>query len=176
MLDLSINQERNPSVIAAYCNSNGEVSELVSDLKVQAKFTDRQINIIHPNDTQMGRKLEPDGQGIKKTLWKSHLKFGLGGIFVGGIISCALILFGPTFMLQNAGYITLFIPVLTLFISLLVAGLFTLRPDHDPVINATRKAIEHGMWAVVVRTKSSAQTELAEKCMKARGDKTVQSL
>jgi hypothetical protein len=38
------------------------------------------------------------------------------------------------------------------FVGLLFAGLLSLRPDHDPLINDTVTASRHNLWTLIVQT------------------------
>lgn len=125
---------------AAYC--------LIND----GDFERDHINIVAPNDSRFAEKVEPDKAGIARTLFRTHLIFGFFGLLFGLILSALLALFGPPLTQSSPMFTTIALGLIGLFLGLIFAGLVSIRPDHDPLIENTRHAIQSGNWAVVVHT------------------------
>ena len=71
---------------------------------------------------------------------------------------------------------TLFLATLGLFAGLMLAGLFTLRPDRGQVTLSIRRRSRAGQWAVVAHPRSSAQSDWAVERLRKAGGKVIRSL
>lgn len=125
---------------AAYC--------LIND----GDFERDNINIVAPNDSLFAEKMEPGKDTIARTLVRTHLIFGLLGLLFGLILSALLALFGPPLTQSSPMFTTIALALIGLFLGLIFAGVVSVRPDHDPLIETTQHAIRSGCWAVVVHT------------------------
>ncbi|GGE69125.1 hypothetical protein GCM10011533_21900 [Streptosporangium jomthongense] len=124
-----------------------------------------QIRIIQPNDPSMAQKVEPETQGIARSMVKAHVWFGLIGLVVGLAVAGLLVTVGPA--LTRSSPVMTFIAMGFLFpvLALLIAGAVSLRPDHDLIIEKARTAKENGRWTVVAHCDSLEQQKLAKTAM-----------
>ncbi|GAC32867.1 hypothetical protein GPLA_1960 [Paraglaciecola polaris LMG 21857] len=58
---------------------------------------------------------------------------------------------------------------------LLIAGLVSLRPDQDAVVNQTRDDSQEGNWVVVVNSPSHEKTQLAYDVLSETSDSVTSS-
>lgn len=149
--------------VSAEFNSQESADSAVQLLVEKAQIPRQQIDIVNPNDPLIARKLEPEVSGISRTLAKSHLVFGGAGFALGIVLSIILTTMGPT--LTQASPLFTFIAVIFLStaLALLLAGLISLRPDHDPLIAKTRTAAQTGHWTVIVHCASQEQQDVANE-------------
>ena len=124
-----------------------------------------QIRVIRPNDPHMGRKVEPEVQGIARSLVKAHVMFGLIGLVVGLVIAGVLVTVGPMMTRSSPGMTFIAFGLVCPVLGLLLAGAVSLRPDHDPLIAKARTAKDSGRWTVVAHCASVEQQELAQATM-----------
>lgn len=149
--------------VSAEFDSQEAADRAVQLLVEKAHIPRQQIDIVNPNDPLIARKLEPEVTGISRTLAKSHLVFGGAGFVLGIVLSIILTTMGPA--LTQASPLFTFIAVIFLStaLALLLAGLVSLRPDHDPLIAKTRTASRTGHWTVVVHCASQEQQDKANE-------------
>ncbi|MDP2636343.1 MULTISPECIES: ABC transporter permease [unclassified Pseudoalteromonas] len=158
--------EDHATKVAAVFESEEQANRGFETLSQDAQFEQSNINVIAPHDNNFGEKVEPEDKNIGKTLLKTHIVFGVIGLVVGLVISTAFLFIGVGFI-QNFVFETYAgISTVTIFIALLVAGLMSIRPDHDPLINNVRKATSTGKWVLIVHTDSGEKTEKAETLLK----------
>lgn len=124
-----------------------------------------QIQIIRPNDPQMARKIEPEVKGIARSMVKAHVIFGLVGLAVGLAIAAVLVTVGPAITRSSPAMTIIALGFLGTALALLIAGAVALRPDHDYLIEKTRKATKTGHWTVVAHCDSLEQQKLAKNRM-----------
>lgn len=149
---LEIIGESRPGMVSGVFKTESDARNAVASLINEGDFERDHINVVTPNDKHFEEKLEPDQAGIARTLLVSHLVFGLIGLLVGLILSALLTLFGPPLAQSSPMFTTIALALICFFIGLIFAGLVSIRPDHDPIIESTRHAIRSGCWAVVVHT------------------------
>lgn len=175
-MDLSVVQEKRPSRVVAFFNSKREVNNAAHILLEDHLFEPGCVNVVPPNDTNFGNKLEPETQGIKKTLWKSHLIIGILGLAIGLVLSAVLSVAGPV-ATQSSPMMTFFsVTMVCLFLSLIIAGIIALRPDHDPVINNVREATNSGLWTLIVHTRNWRNNQKAIAILRRFSNSILQSL
>lgn len=124
-----------------------------------------QIRVIQPHDPHMGSKVEPDDQGIARSLVKAHVRFGLIGLVVGLVIAAVLVAIGPALARSSPVMTFVALGFLGAVVALLVAGAVSLRPDHERLIEKARKASDTGRWTVVAHCASVEQREQAKATM-----------
>ncbi|QBM16906.1 hypothetical protein MARI_10050 [Marinobacter sp. JH2] len=124
-----------------------------------------QIKVVRPDDPDMARKVEPEVQGVARSLINTHITFGSVGLVIGLILATVLVLVGPTLTQSSPLMTYIAFGFLCPVLALLVAGVISIRPDHDPFIEKTRKAQNVGRWTVVVHCESSDQQKVAKEAM-----------
>lgn len=124
-----------------------------------------QTEVVRPHDPDMAIKVEPEVQGVARSLAKTHVVLGLAGLVVGLALAAILVTVGPT--LTQSSPVMTFIAVgfICPVLALLLAGAISIRPDHDPVIEKTRVANKAGRWTVVAHCASFEQQKEAKNAM-----------
>lgn len=148
--------------VTAEFDSQDAADNAVKTLIDKAGLPPSQITVIQPHDPNMARKIEPEAKEIGRTLAKAHVTLGLGGLILGLVLAAVLVTVGPT-ATQSSPVMT-FIALGFLFsiLGLLLGGIISLRPDHDPMIEHTRTATDAGLWTVVAHCTSSEQQDLVK--------------
>lgn len=148
-----------PHKVSAQFDSQESAERAVQLLMDNASLPREQINVVHPHDPHIARKIEPEVKGIARTLVKSHLVLGVGGLVLGLVVAAILTTVGPT--LTRSSPLFTFIALGFLFpaFGLMLAGLISLRPDHDPLIAKARTATNSGQWTVIAHCTTTEQQE-----------------
>ena len=115
----------------------------------QAQLPRHQIRVVQPHDPNMGSKAEPENKGIARTLVKSHTVLGIGGLVFGLLLAALLVTMGPAMTRESPMFTFIALGFLFTFLGLILAGVISLRPDHDNMIATTRTATEAGYWTVI---------------------------
>lgn len=173
---LPLSGERSTTLIAALFADSARAEEASMRLRDEARLADSQIRLVRPDDPAFARKLEPETQGIWRTARRTHIWLGLAGLIVGAAIGSALYGFGVPAFVSSALVALAACALLGLFGGLLLAGLLTLRPDHDLVIERVRDAAAAGGWIVVAHPTNDTQTARAEETLKDTGGQIVSSI
>jgi hypothetical protein len=98
-----------------------------------------QISTVSPENTDFEHKLEPDSKLICQTVSRSHLILDYVSSVVGLIIACVLMTIGPAFATSGPVMMLAAAAILCAFISLLIAGAISIRPDHEQPINSAAR-------------------------------------
>lgn len=75
------------------------------------------------------------------------------------MVAGILVIFGPIATQSSPMLTFIALGFLGAVSALLLAGIVSLRPDHDRVIQKTRSATEVGQWTVVVHCADTQQQE-----------------
>lgn len=142
----------------------------------RTSLTDDQVSVVGPRDPHQGSELEPEDQGIWRTLVRSHVGFGAGGAVVGFIAFLILSAVGIGFIAQNTLVAGSVLAAFGLMLGLLLAGAVTLRPDHTPYLIKTQSALRSGKYVLAVHASSVQQLQEAKSLLDARNVKTVQTI
>lgn len=164
-MKLEIIGETRPGMVSGVFKNEADARRAVDSLIHEGDFNGDHINLITPNDRFFAEKVESDQAGIARTLLMSHLVFGLMGLLIGLILSALLTIFGPPLTQASPMFTTMALALICFFIGLIFAGLVSVRPDYDPLIEDTRSAIGSGQWAVVVHTLDKDQMYRAKIVM-----------
>mgnify|MGYP006174973895 CR=1 FL=1 len=81
MNKLSLFGERSLTLVAATFPTRAAAVDAATTL--QAELPQAGVDLIHPHDVNLARKLEPESQGIWRTAIRSHLVLGLAGLVLG---------------------------------------------------------------------------------------------
>lgn len=164
------------SKLAAIFANEAAARSAANRVRESLGLSDVQVQVITPNDRHPGRKMQPESHGIFRTLIQAHVKLGIVGLVAGIALWFLLRALGVGFIV-NTGLLTL--AVLAVFgamAGLMLGGLVTLRPDHEPFIHAVREAMGEGRSAVVVHPLDDAQREAAEALLKEASGEVVSTL
>jgi len=135
-----------------------------------------QVSVVTPGEPHPGRKLEPEVRGIWRTIVVAHVRLGIVGAVVGLLVFAVLYLAGLPFITQNAlaaGLVLLFFGSVA---GMMLGGLVSLRPDHDPYVEATRDAMASGESTVVVHAFSMEQRDQAAAFLGEQGGDVTRTL
>lgn len=164
-MDMQINQESKPSKLAAVFDDKQKALNAKQTLVSEGHFEQQDIEVIHPKDNHTSEKIEPESNAIARFITRSHLVFGGIGLLVGLAIASALVTSGPMMTQSSPLHTYIALAVVGSFIGLLLAGLLSLRPDHDPLINDTVSAKRHHLWTLIVQTDSRKNLKKAHYLM-----------
>lgn len=171
-----ITEEVSNSKVAAIFASEQEARDHAMRLRQVLGLTDAQVKVVTPADPTPGRKLEPESHGIFRTLLLAHAKLGVMGVLAGaalfGILWSMEIAFIVNSPLAALGALLFFGAVA----GLMVGGLVTLRPDHDPYLMKVLGALREGRSAVMVHAFSSEQRTQASDWLRQVGGETISTL
>lgn len=120
------------------------------------------LRIIRPGDPEIDRKLEPESHGIAGTLVRAHLVLGFLGLLGGLVLSLTLVGLGVQPLAASPVTSISVITAFSTVAGLLAGGLYSLRPDHDPIIYRAKSAVRAGHWYVVVHTRKPRERRRAE--------------
>lgn len=171
-----ISAERSTSKVAALFDDEATARTAAADLRQALGLADGQVMVIAPGDPAPGRKLEPEGPGILRTMIRSHLSLGLAGAAVGAVVFGLVHWQQVPFVTSSPVAAALALIGFCAMAGLLLGGLLTLRPDHDPYIQAVRSALTAGRSAVVVHAFSVEQQAQARDWLQSRGGETTTTL
>ena len=172
---LSAFGERSLTVVAAAFDDRRRAESAADNLRLQ---TDKvgTVAVVSPSDTEVMRKMEPEQLGIWRTLVRSHLILGVGGILIGLLFALGLVLAPWPAAAASPGLTALFTGMLGGFLGMMAGGLVTLRPDHGAVIRSMRAKLKVGQWGVVARPMDEASAERAFAVLASAGGGPVRSL
>lgn len=162
--------------VAAVFDTEPDALGTAKALCGETSLTDKQVTVLSPSDQHQGQELEPEDQGIWKTLVRSHVGLGAGGAVTGFIAFLILSALGISFIAQNAVVAASVLAALGLMLGLLLAGAVTIRPDHTPYLMKAQSALRKGQYVLAVHAESAQQLQEAKSLLHARNVKTVQTL
>lgn len=174
--------ERSLTKVAALFSSKSAAESVIRQVKDAAGLDDPQVYLMGPTDESalnsnaFSRKLEPETTGIWRTLIRAHVVTGMAGVIAGILVYLGFIVAGSVAVQSTPGMSLVAMVFFGGLIGLLVGGLLTARPDHARVINAVRRAIRQGRWAVVIHPLTQKQLDVSMRALRARSDRVVRSL
>jgi len=136
----TITGELSNSKLAAVFPDEGAARAAAQLVSASLSLGSAQVQVITPNELHPGRMLEPESQGIWRTIIVAHVRLGIVGVVAGLLLFAALYAMGVPFIVMSptaAGLALLFFGAVA---GLMLGGLVALRPDHDPYVQATRDA------------------------------------
>ena len=164
------------SKVAAIFSSEAAARDAAARIRQTLALADAQVQVITPADRHPGRKVEPESHGIFRTMMQSHLKLGVIGLVAGLALWFLLRALGVGFIV-NTGWLTpAVLAVFGAMAGMMVGGLITLRPDHEPANRAVFEAMGEGRSAVVVHPYDAAQRDAAEAGLKELSDEVLSTL
>lgn len=158
----AISGETYSSKVAAVFDGEQAARNAAHQILIEGDIRAEQVSVVQPHDEHLGRKIEPESQGIAWTLVKSHLYLGLAGAFVG-VVAAIVTVTAELSPFSSAPLVTLgFGLAVGVVAGLLAAGLYSLRPDHLALIARLRTAAGEGRWAVIVHVRNAAEKARVE--------------
>ena len=171
----SVFGERSLTVVAAAFNDRPQAESAAENLRRQIDKIGT-VAVVDPGDPEVARKMEPEQRGIWRTLVRSHIILGAGGILVGLLVAMGMVLAPWPAAAASPGLTALFAGTLGGFLGMMAGGLVTLRPDHGAVIRAMRAKLKVGQWGVVARPTDEESAERAFAALANAGGTPVRSL
>jgi hypothetical protein len=136
----------------------------------------KRVLIVGPSDRALGRKLEPEDEGIFWTLVKAHVRLGAGGLVFGLLFGWLLLISDLEFATASPYYTVGVAGMFGLIAGLLLGGLVTLRPDHTVLITRVKEGLGRGQWAVLVHPTSRDQGIRAVNVLEHCGGAVIETL
>jgi hypothetical protein len=149
--------EHSLSKVAASYDSESAAMSAARAVECLPHMYSRQVQLVHPQDKDWGRKLEPEAAGIWRTAVRSHVTCATVGFAAGTLLFAALMLGGVEAVRSTPGMSLVAMVLFGTMFGLMVGGLLTIRPDHEAVIAPVREGVKAGRWAVVVHPASRQQ-------------------
>lgn len=168
--------EASDSKVAAIFDSESRARRIAQAVRSRLGLRPSQVQVITCHDRHPGRKMEPEGKGILRTMVVAHVRLGLVGTGVGVLLFALLYLSGLDLITASPGFAAALIIGYGAVFGLMAGGLVTLRPDHDPYIHRIRDALEEGKSAVVVHAFDAEQRKAAKQTLDEQGGDTVRTL
>lgn len=162
--------------LAAVFHSGRTAQTAAQALISRLGLGEAQVQLVAPGEAFPGRKLEPESQGILRTIVVSHIRLGIAGAVFGLLAFATLYVLDIPFIVQSPVASGLVIVTFCLFGGMSVGGLLALRPDHDRYIQATRDAMRAGDTTVVVHAFSRAQQSEAASLLREQGADVTSTL
>ena len=168
--------ERSASKVAAVFQRQSLARGVARRLRAELGLQASQVQVVAPEDRHPGRKLEPEGQGIVRTILLAHYRLGLAGLVVGALAYAVLYAAGPEAVTSSPWLAGAVVIAYGGVFGLLAGGLVSLRPDHDPYITRVQQALEQGHCAVVVHAFDAVERDRAVQSLAAQGGQPVRTL
>lgn len=172
----SLTGEISDSKVAASFQDERCARRIAHALRRALRLKPSQVQVITPQDRHPGRKLEPEGRGIVRTIIIAHLKLGAAGVAAGALLFALLYLADLGLVTGSPGFAAALIMGYGGVFGLMAGGLVSLRPDHDPYIHRVREALREGRSAVVVHAFDAGQRKAAERALAAEGGDSIRTL
>ena len=141
-----------------------------------------QVRLLGPDDARMSRrsilsrKVEPESQGIWRTIVRAHVVAGLAGVLLGAGGWYLFWRAGNRLLAASPGLSLLAAVFFGAVFGLLVGGLIALRPDHARLITLLRTALRGGGWAVVAHAQDDDQAEDAARALRPGSERIERTL
>ena len=164
------------SKVAAIFVDERAARAVAAHLQAALQLSDAQVEVITPGDRGPGRKLEPESEGIFRTIVRTHVVLGLAGAVAGGLVFAVLWAMAVPMIVNSATMAAAVIVVFGIVAGLMLGGLVSLRPDHDRYISRVQEAIGEGRSAVVVHAFSREQNAQAAGMLRAASGEVVATL
>lgn len=172
----ALTSEVSNSKVAAIFADATSARAMAARLRDALQLSDAQVQVVTPGDPRPGRKLEPESQGIFRTMIRAHVILGLAGAVAGGVAFAVFMTMGIPFIVNSAVMSAALLVGFGAVAGLMFGGLVTLRPDHDLLINKVQHAIGEGRSAVVVHAFSHEQSAQARELLLQSSDDVVSTL
>lgn len=176
MSDNPLTGEVSNSKLAAVFESDAAAREAAGAVLAAAGLQPAQVKLVAPGEPDANIKLEPEGQGIWRTIVVAHVKLGIIGAVLGALAFAIMMWAGLPFVARSplaAGLVTISFGAVG---GLLLGGLVSIRPDHDRFVHATHDAMAAHRTTVVVHALSHEQQQRARDFLVERGAEVTGTL
>lgn len=176
MSDNPLTGEVSNSKLAAVFDSEAAARAAIVAVTAETGMAPAQVKLVTPSEPHPGIKLEPEGQGIWRTIVRAHLWLGVAGALAGLLAFAVMSWLEIPFIIASpwaAGATLVFFGAIG---GLMLGGLVALRPDHDSYILATQEAMAEKRTTVVVHALSKEQHDHAAEILSGRGAEVTRTL
>jgi hypothetical protein len=159
--------ERSLTKVAGLFASQTVADSAVRDLLGASDLTASQVKVLGPPDGAasradvLDRAVEPEQQGIWRTIIRAHLTMGILGLLAGVLLYVVLMTFGNPALRGTPGIGFVALTGFGITFGLMLGGVLALRPDQGRVSALVRRGLQSGKWAVVAHPLDSGQTHQA---------------
>lgn len=151
-MNIELSEENKASKVAAVFESEQQALDARQILLNDDDLNQLNFEIVRPKDKHISEKIEPESKAIIKFITRSHWVLGGLGLVIGLVVASALALIGPEMTQSSPMYTYLAFAIIGTFLGLLIAGVVSLRPDHDPLITQTMTASQQNQWTLIIQT------------------------
>lgn len=162
--------------VAAVFTSASAAQQAADAVFSELSLGPAQVQLVRPGEPRSSRKLEPESQGIWRTIVVAHVRLGIVGAVLGVIAFGVLYAVGLPFIVNSWLAALLILIFFGAVGGLLLGGLVSLRPDHDRYVEATHDAMAAGNTTVVVHALTAEQRAHAAEFLRARGGEVTSTL
>lgn len=176
MSDNPLSGEVSNSKLAAVFDSDAAARQAAEAVLAAAGLQAAQVKVVTPGEPDANIRLEPEGQGIWRTIVVAHVKLGILGAVLGAVAFAIMMGAGLPFVTRSplaAGLVTISFGAVA---GLLFGGLVSIRPDHDRFVHATHDAMAARRTTVVVHALSREQLQRARDVLAERGGEVTSTL
>jgi hypothetical protein len=123
-----------------------------------------QVRLLGPSDARAPHReifshaLEPETQGIARTVFQTHLVGGMAGAVAGLALYTWFYRAGHPMVASSPLLAFIALVGFSTTFGLLAGGFLSMRPDHIRLITRVRSALRHNHWAVVAHPTTPEQT------------------
>lgn len=168
--------EASSTLVAAVYPDRTAASLAAGRVAGSVQLASWQLAVIQPGDPRLASKAEPEREGIWRTVLRSHLWLGLAGLLAGLLVAALMIGMDWLGARDAPGTLVAALAAFSAMGGLMLAGAFSLRPDHAYVLTRVREALARGQWAVVARPASPAQTRATLSALEGCGGRVLRSI
>ncbi|MBB1471743.1 MULTISPECIES: riboflavin biosynthesis protein RibA [unclassified Luteimonas] len=165
----------NSKVVAVFATA-GAARDAATSVQASLGLQPAQVQLLLPGEAHARRKLEPESQGIWKTIVRAHVRLGIAGAVLGVVAFAVLYFAGLQFVVRSPVASVLVLLFFGATAGLMLGGLVALRPDHDRFVQNAVTALDEGRSSVVVHAFSSEQRARAAQALEALGGDTTSTL
>lgn len=166
-MEVGIQSEQYTGRVAAVYTDEVSANAARQRLISEGNISPALISIVKPHDSNLSKKIEPESRNIAKTIVRSHSWLGLIGAIVGLLLAIALSTSGPEMTRSSPLFTYLVFIFFGATFGMMLAGVISLRPTHDPLITKTIEASQENEWTVIVQTDNHAEIERVKTLLKA---------
>lgn len=165
--------ERSITKVAALYASAQGADEARARLLRSGRWRESQVVRLDPADGRksrsavLARGIEPESEGIFRTILRAHLFTGAVGLAIGVLAWLALRYRGQTLVVGSPLLSFIALAFFATVAGLIVGGLISLRPDHSRLITLVREALRLGQWAIVAHPFDEEQAAAAVEILRA---------
>jgi len=170
--------ERSVTKVAAVYD-NAESARLAAEaMRRESGMEQWQVRIVRPGEPDFGAQVEPEDDGIWHTVLRAHASCGVIGLGLGLALFAGMYMAGQQAVVTSPWLAAIAMGGFGIIFGLLAGGALSMRPDHAPLIAATRNAVNTGHWAVIGHPVSETQASAASHSLHRHGhpDEEVRTL